>query len=161
MSTQFISVIKSSVLFKDISDAELSKLASQCVMKSLSPGESLFFEKEESKALYIVATGTISIKKSSSAGDESVTHLGGHSHLGEMALLMKVDERYERRSATAEASEMSLVLEIPYDALTHFFNSSPAVGLAFYRNLAVSLAGRIRRTTEDLAGVRALRLRHT
>jgi CRP-like cAMP-binding protein len=150
--------LKSSVLFKDWPDSDIGALASLCTKRHLAPGETLFDEGEISKALYLLLSGTMSIKKASSQGDQAVTNIGGHSHFGEMGMLTS-EGQPEKRSATASAVEPSEIVEIGYDAIRQILSKSPAAGCAFYRNLATNLAGRIRKTTEDLAGLRALRLR--
>lgn len=155
-----IETIKSCVLFSGFSEGDLKKVADSSKSHDLNPGQALFFENDASSALFIVARGTLAIRKASKAGDEGVTQVGSSNVLGEMGLLSKTGS-VETRSATAEATEPSQVLEISYSGLDSMFKVSPNAGHIFYRNLAVMLAGRIRRTTEDLAGLRALRLRHT
>jgi len=160
--SQSVQILKTSALFKGFPDNEISKIGSHCIVKDLNAGETLFFEREESTALFIVSKGTVVIKKGSGGGDESVTNIGPQQHFGEMAFLMGDGALFEKRSAAAESGpEAAIILEVPYSALNTYFTSSPQMGLIFYKNLALSLAGRIRRTTDDLAGVRSLRLRHT
>jgi len=89
-----------------------------------------------------------------------VAKIGSGGHLGEMALLA-IEGVPDKRSATADSTEHSEVLEISYSSLEKLTKASPTFAAVFYKNLAMTLAGRIRRTTEDLAGLRALRLRHT
>jgi CRP-like cAMP-binding protein len=160
-NAQSTQILKSSSLFKDIPDNEISKLASFSQVRDLNAGETLFFEKDDSTALFIVSKGTIVIKKGSSDNDENVTQIGAGQHFGEMAFLVSSGGIFEKRSATAEAgAESTVILEVPFEGLQKCFSAAPQVGLAFYKNLSLSLAGRIRKTTEDLAGVRSLRLRH-
>jgi CRP-like cAMP-binding protein len=154
-----LSTLKKSPLFKGFSDADFEKVAAFCVDRPLAAGDTVFAEGDEAKAFYLVENGTVIIKKTSSRGDESMVNFGGGSHFGELGLL-GLDGAAEKRSASAEATEAGKVLEIPNDAFTKFLEASPSAGLHFYRNLAVNLAGRIRRTTEDLVGLRALRLRN-
>ena len=153
-------LLKSSALFKDAKEIDLEKVAVTCTERMLSPGETLFFEGEVSSSLFLLASGTINIKKASSKGEEAVTSIAQGSHFGELALLNR-EGGLEKRSAMAEAGEASVIVEVPFTPLLKYIDSSPAFGLLFYRNVAVTLASRIRRTTEDLAGLRALRLRHT
>ncbi len=135
----------------------MAKLATLCSTRVLTGGEALFYENDEAPSFYIIETGTIAIRKSAASGDEDVAKMGTGNHFGEMGLLGEA----QRRSATAEAVEPTTVVEIPIRAFEDLINEHQNAGLHFYRNLAVTLAGRIRRTTEDLTGIRSLRLRHT
>jgi CRP-like cAMP-binding protein len=150
-----IDVLKTSALFKAISDADLHRLAGSCQLRSAIVGEVLFNEGEKSSSLFLIQGGTVGIGKMGSGGDEAVTHVGAGSHFGEMGML----ESNVKRSATATVQEATQLLEIPYEAIDSMVQSSPQAGMIFYKNLASNLAGRIRRTTEDLTGLRGLRLR--
>lgn len=154
-----VQVIKSSPLFNGWKDADLQRLAGAVTQRSLSAGESLFVEGEDSTAFYIVASGTVSIRKMSGGDEQAVTNIGPGSHFGEMAMLA-ASGATEKRSAGAEATESSQVVEISFAAFEKLVTETPALGLLFYKNLGITLAARIRRTTEDLAGLRSLRLRN-
>ena len=155
-----LSILKQSSLFHGWSEGDLQKLAAQCKIKDLGAGEGLFVQGEESQSFFIVGSGTVVIRRMSAGEEEAVSTVGPGSVLGEMAMLVPTGSPVEARSAGAEAREHTVVVEIP---LTHFekmVKDSPALGMMFYKNLGITLAGRIRRTTEDLAGLRSLRLRH-
>lgn len=154
-----LSVLKKSPLFKGFSDKDLEKIAEFCEERALNGGDGVFSEGDVADALYIVDYGTIMIKKVSARGDENMVNFGSGSHFGELGLL-SADGAPEKRSASAEGAEASRLVMIPNAALEKFLAATPALGLAFYRNLALNLSGRIRRTTEDLVGLRALRLRN-
>jgi CRP/FNR family transcriptional regulator, cyclic AMP receptor protein len=153
-----IESIKNSPLFKGLAEKDCALLAEISGLRKLNAGENLFFEKDQSKALFLVVKGTIAIKKYSAKGEQDVTKIGSGGHLGEMALL-SFDGVPEARSASAEAGEHSEVVEVPFEQLEHAMAKTPSIAAVFYKNLAVTLSGRIRRTTEDLAGLKALRLR--
>jgi len=154
-----LAALKKSPLFKGFSDHDLDKVAAFCEEQSLVAGDAVFSEGDPTDAFYIVEDGTIAIKKTSSRGDESMVNFGPGSHFGELGLL-SVDGVTEKRSASAEAAEQTRLVVVPNAAFEKFLAGSQGSGLLFYRNLAVNLAGRIRRTTEDLVGLRALRLRN-
>lgn len=153
-------VLKGSTLFKNWKDTDLLRVADISRQKTLSPGEGLFVEGESSDAFYIVVSGTVAIRKMSDGDEQAVTNVGPNSHIGEMAMLSGVSASSEKRSAGAEAAESSTILEIPFAPFEKILADTPSLGALFYKNMAVTLAARIRRTTEDLASLRALRLRH-
>jgi len=155
-----LTVLQKSALFREWPEADLKKLAELCNTKHLGPGEILFNEGESSEAFYFLCSGTMGIKKHSKGDEEVVSSFGSASHFGELAMLDKSGEA-QKRSATAQAIESSIVIEIPYAPFLEILKGSPQAGFAFYKNVAFDLANRIRKTTNDLAGIRALRLRHT
>lgn len=155
-----VSVIKKSPLFFGFSDSDLEKIQSVFREKLVNPGEALFYEGEDSSSLYLIDSGSFTIRKSSEKGGQDVAILGPGSHIGEMAML-SLDGQRDKRSATVEAKEAGKVLEISYEELQKALGQNPSLGLCYYRNLAVALANRIKRTTEDLSGLKSLRLRNT
>ena len=156
-----VEVLKKTKLFEGFDADDFRALAEICQTRDLSRSQSLFTEGTKSTSLFVVAQGTIAIKKSGDKGDDhDVSKIGSGGHFGEMAMLTTEAEP-EKRSTSAEAAELTQVVEISYDDFKAFLSSKPQRGLQVYKNIAVSLAGRIRKTTEDLAGLRALRLRST
>ncbi|MBS1985679.1 MAG: cyclic nucleotide-binding domain-containing protein [Bdellovibrionales bacterium] len=152
--------LKNCSLFEGWSDADLQKLISSSFTKNLTAGELLFTEGEASNSFFVVTAGTVGIQKSGRDGDgQSVSNIGTNSHFGEMALLVGKGLAPEKRSASAEALETTTIVEIPFGVFEKILNDSPQLGLHFYKNVSRSLAGRIRKTTEDLAGIKSLRLR--
>lgn len=156
-----VEILQGSKLFQGWKEAELAGLGQKSEMKDLSVGEGLFVQGEESDSFYIVGRGTVSIQRMASGEDQDVTKVGPGSVLGEMGMLVAPGSSPEPRSAGASAFESTVVLRIPYAALDALIEATPHLGVLFYKNLGMTLASRIRRTTEDLAGLRALRLRHT
>lgn len=151
--------LKTSPLFKNWSQEDLSILASKAKLTTLSHGESIFSEGEAATSLYVVLSGTIKIHKSANDNHEAVTIIGSGSHLGEFGLLAQ-DPSSQLRFGSAEASEPTQLLEVSYQSLNEMLEAKPELAAIFYKALAMTLAVRIRRTTEDLAGLKALRLRH-
>jgi CRP/FNR family cyclic AMP-dependent transcriptional regulator len=156
-----LQILKASPLFHGWNENDLRTIAAFASARALSPGESLFVEGEDSSALYIMGSGTIAIRKTRADGEEaSVTTIGTGSHFGEMGMLAVGGAGTAKRSAMAEAVEASQILELDYAKLEGLFAGEPRLGYIFFRKLAASLAGRIRQTTSDLAGLQALHLRH-
>lgn len=153
-------MLKLSTLFQGWKESDLQTLASACQTKDLSAGESLFVQGEEAFSFFIVGSGTLVIRKMTSGDDESVSSLGAGSVIGEMAMLVAAGAPPDKRFAGAEAKEFSTVVEIPLEAFDKILADHPNLGMLFYKNLGITMAARIRRTTEDFAGLKSLRLRH-
>jgi len=161
VSMSMLEILSKTRLFEGFSFNDVRKLTELCQTVELSVGQSVFIEGTESTSFFIVLSGMIAIRKATKGGDEhDVSTLGVGSHFGEMAMLTW-DGNPEKRSSGADAVEPSQVIEVPYVNFDAFLKEHPVLGLCFYRNVAVTLAGRIRKTTEDLAGLRTLRLRNT
>jgi CRP-like cAMP-binding protein len=152
--------LKGSKLFKDFSDSDLKTLGAALKIRELNVGETLFYEGEDSNSLYFVAKGTIGIKKNSAKGEQDIAQIGSGSHFGELAML-HFEGPHDKRSATAEAKEASQVIEIIFGDLEKILKTNAQLGLLFYRNIAISLAGKIKKTTEDLSDLKSIRLRHS
>jgi CRP-like cAMP-binding protein len=151
--------LRQNPLFSDWNEKDFEKLFEMTSMKLLSAGEILFNEGELADTFYVLLSGTISIKKATPTGEEAVTTFGPGTTFGELSMLHKGGLE-EKRSATAQAIEATQLVEFPILTFEKLLETSASASVSFYKNLAVQLAARIRRTTEDLAGIRALRLRH-
>ena len=148
-------VIKSCVLFKDWSKADITALAKNSSEHVLLAGQSVFYEGEAPKSLYVIESGTAVIKKANKSGDDTkVANFNKGNHFGELGILDQ-----QKRSASVEMSESGEILEIPYSAIHEIIAKIPQSGVLFYKELALTLATRISKTNEDLASFRSLRLR--
>lgn len=155
-----LEVIKKSPLFDSCKPEILEKIAELSKVRELGPGQSLFFENEDAKSFFLVRSGTISIRKASKEGDVDLAKIGADSNLGEMALLREKGALYPKRSASAEASESCILAEIPYVEFEKLLENDGQLAAQFFKNLAIQLSARIRRTGQDLSSLKALRLRH-
>lgn len=151
-------ILKECTLFTNWTQDEMGMLATIINEKNLNVGQILFSEGSQANSLFVVKSGAIKIEKASGNQDEQVAQFGKDTYFGEMGMLG--NDTPEPRSASATASENSVVIEIPYDALNKLMNQKPELGTKFYKAIATSLSIRIRKTTQDLASVKSLRLRH-
>ena len=147
-------------LFSACSDAQLGILAAKATERTITVGETLFYEGEDSTTLYVVKSGTIGLKKSASSGDEDLARIGSNSHLGEMTFLQGASGKYDKRSASAEAVEATTLIEIPFQTLEDLIKNDLQFGLNFYKAVACNLSARIRKTGADLTSLKSLHLRH-
>jgi CRP-like cAMP-binding protein len=154
-----IEQLKKSSLFSECPEASLHRIEKASRIVELAPGQTLFYEGDKAEAFYIVKSGTIAVKKSSSGGEEDIARIGTGSHIGEMTLLAPVGGS-DKRTATAEASEASTLVEVPFKILADMIDADPAFGLIFYRSLARNLSARIQKTAEDLTSLKSLHLKH-
>jgi CRP-like cAMP-binding protein len=153
----YAEILKNIYLFKGFTMAELEPIHEICKEVDLAKGETLFFQGDEAKSLYIIKFGSVHVRQKSQKGLDSidVSMIGTGSHFGEMPLLDG-----EKRSATVEAAEKCELIEINFDSLKKYLLSAPQVAAKFYGNLATFLAGRLRITTLDLSFSREKNLHH-
>ncbi|NCN41184.1 cyclic nucleotide-binding domain-containing protein [bacterium] len=148
-------------LFSGVPRAALKSVATHAELLELRPGQSLFYEGDDSDSMFVVKSGTVVVKKSSSEGEEDLAKIGSGSHLGEMTFLhSSAPGSYEKRTATAEAVEECTLIRIPFASLESAVESDPVFGTYFFKMLAQNLSARIQKTDEDLVSLKSLRLRH-
>jgi CRP/FNR family cyclic AMP-dependent transcriptional regulator len=126
----------------------LEELQKICRVRSIARGELVFNEGDAGHDMFIVHTGSVEIRKKTRAGDSyTVVVLKAENNVffGELAL---IDD--ERRSATVMAREDSEFLIIAKKDFLDLGDRHPEIGLPVTRAIAKVLAGRLRKTTDDL-----------
>jgi type IV pilus assembly protein PilB len=88
-SAESIEVLKVSYLFRDLPDAILAKVAERLVFENYNPRETIFREGQEGDALFLIASGSVEIrKKDRESGIEfHLNRLEAPASFGEIALL--------------------------------------------------------------------------
>lgn len=150
-----IDVLKNIYLFKSLDSKELEKISEIVVEKDFMSGQDIFLAGQEAKSFFVIQMGTVKIYSNSKSGDDvNITSLGSGSHFGELPI---VDQG--KRSATAQATESSKLLEIEFTKLNELLAQDDKLAHKFYRDLARYLAGRLRETTENLKMTKELKLK--
>ncbi len=148
--TELLERLKRISLFSDIRDNEehMGGLLQICTTRSFRAGEQIIAEGDLGSGMYILNKGAVTIRKRTRAGDTyTVVNLRAEDNVffGELAL---IDD--ERRSATVIARQDSECLEITKSAFIKLGNESPGLGLPITREISRILAGRLRKTNEDM-----------
>lgn len=148
-------LLKKIYLFSKFTDSELTTLASKTKRVSVPQGHSIFNEGNNANSIYLVISGTLKVTTNTSEGDDiKITTISSGEHLGELPF---VDG--EKRSATAEATEKTELLEIPYDDLRYVLLNNANMELKFYKELSHFLVGRVRVLTNDVTKAREIKKR--
>lgn len=105
-------------LFQDLSPEELKNIEDFCQEKILETGEILFHEGDEPQALYIIASGSLSVLKNNS---KEVVVLESGSLLGEMAFF----GNETKRNATLKAREETHLIVLLAFSLVQLFWKYP------------------------------------
>jgi CRP-like cAMP-binding protein len=147
MTTAAPEVLRGSPFFEMLSDAELAVLAELCRPVSFAPGEVVFEEGTSGSSLYVLATGEVEVVCRAAQGETVIAALRAPAGFGEMALVDR-----EPRSATVRARTACEALELTAEGFTAFRQRSRDGFTFVVINIARVLSGRLRETSQRLAG---------
>ena len=71
---ELIELLKKSLLFSGLSEADLTELATITVRRKFKKGETLFCEGDEAKGFYLLVSGSVKLCRMSHDGREKVLH---------------------------------------------------------------------------------------
>lgn len=127
-------------LFAGMNEEQGTRLASICRVAAYDAGETMFTEGEVADCLYLVLEGEVRV----SAGGVGATlgTVGSGELLGELSLLT-------RRAHSASVTTMTPVesAELSHRDLSDLIRRRPDIGVIIYRNLALGLGSKLRRTS--------------
>lgn len=124
---------------------ELGYLLQSFHKRLYNAGETLFLEGDIGRALFVVESGKVELTKQGPDGaPQRIAELGPGCLFGEMALLEQLP-----RSASAIASEPSVMLLLYRSKLDDILHYHPRIGVAVMRHLARLLSARLRRLSDQ------------
>ena len=133
-----LSFLKTVSLFAQLNENDLTTLARQFQRREYQSGEIIFRQGDNSRRLYVIASGKVRIFKISPAGNEtSINIFSACDIVGEFATIDN-----QPRSATAKAIGRCVTLEIVSDTFTQFMREMPDLAMG----VAQTLAGKVRWT---------------
>jgi CRP-like cAMP-binding protein len=139
-------------LFRDLGWAQLKAVSELCGEAVLQPGERVFSEGEEPRALYAVAEGEVTLRWESGAGAETpegrgVATLGPGASFGWSSLTPP-----HRYSLSADCTrEACRVLRVDRDELLELFEKDPEVGCRVMFRLLEVVSTRFLALEEEVA----------
>ncbi len=144
-----IDLLASIPMFEGLEDADLEALAGQLHLHQLVPGDMVFHAGDRGDSMFIVAAGVIDIHLPGSDPTAKVTlaNLEAGTYFGEFALF---DDK--PRSASAQATCDTILLELGRDALVKYIETRPSAALGILRTMSERL-----RETNAMLGARAAR----
>lgn len=128
--------------FQAIPESEREHIQPLIEVVELPKGEFLFKEGDTGRDLYFIVDGRIDVLLNlvdKSNFENRVSTIKEGDILGELSFLDGVV-----RSASAQARHDSILYKLPYEKATAYFDEHPAVGFSFIREIAKSLAQRVR-----------------
>jgi CRP-like cAMP-binding protein len=129
-----------------LNDADIDWLVAAGSRRDVGAGSTLISEGRQIDSIYLVIDGAFAVRTAALRGREVARLLSGEV-VGEMSF---VD--HAPSSATVQALEPSLVLDIPRRRLNNKLAEDSGFAARFYRALSMFLADRLRNTVALLAG---------
>jgi len=138
------SAVRQVSLFGGLNSEQVHRLAGVCSTKTSAPGEHIFAEGENGKVMLVVLEGEAAIYVAGKR--QPVGRVGPGESLGEMSLLTGAGH-----SATALASTAVEVATLSHHDLAELVRLRPDIGALIYKNLAVGLGQKLKRSDLALA----------
>jgi CRP/FNR family transcriptional regulator/CRP/FNR family cyclic AMP-dependent transcriptional regulator len=140
--------LRSVILFEDLEDGELMRVAERLSAKRYRKNNLIIFEEDEGQVLFIIRTGRVKISRLNSAGEEVILAiLGGADFFGELSI---VDGG--PRSATVTSLDEVELLSLRRKDFFDILHSYPLVAISLLK----LMAGRIRKTDAQLVSLSSL-----
>jgi CRP-like cAMP-binding protein len=146
---QVLTALRNTYLFQSLSKKELRFVQGTVHVRSFKPGEPIFRQGEVGVGMYIILSGSLGIyagafdDNDQPAADQLITSLRTGDFLGELSLI----ENNSRRTATAIASEDSLLIGFFKPDLLEILERQPATGVKILLRLSEILGRRLKETT--------------
>jgi CRP-like cAMP-binding protein len=122
-------------VFEGLTPAETAEFFEVALEQKLEAGHVLFREDDEGDALYVVLSGQVTVMKR----NVELARVSAPAAVGEMSLVGPGD----RRSATVQAVNESVVLKIPSKRVQKMLKADSLAALKVVANLAGVLAQRL------------------
>ncbi|MBT7617964.1 MAG: cyclic nucleotide-binding domain-containing protein [Calditrichaeota bacterium] len=141
-------ILANSVLGQGLTDIEVELVADNAVQFQYNKGTRILEEKTESRDLFIIHDGEVSVKMAMNTMhfmEESVARLSEGEIFGEFSFI-----NGEPRSATILAEKKVSLIHFKYDALIKLFEENPRIGYIMIHNLAVIATKRIKENHQKM-----------
>lgn len=136
--------LKRQVLFEDLDDESLGKIAQRLKVLNFKRGETLFKEGDEAKGIYLIHSGKIEVTKATPDGwTQTLAHFGPGNFCGELSII-------ENRSheAKAIATENAIVYMLSVEEFQRIENEDLPLASKILKKLVLILSRNIRLMNE-------------
>jgi GNAT superfamily N-acetyltransferase len=127
-------------LFAGLSAEQVSRLAGVCNVSAFEPGAVIFRQGDAGSEMHVLLEGEVSIQVAGVSGPVGVVTRG--ECLGEMSLLTAAPH-----SATATARTRVETAVLGHEDLAALIRLRPDIGVQLYRNLAVGMGEKLKRSS--------------
>lgn len=144
-----IKELKKQVLFEDISDSEMGKLAKVIKRLSLKKDELLFKEGDDTKGIYMIRSGKVEITKVTSDGwKQTLAVLATGNFFGELSIIEK-----RKHEANAVAIENTELLKLPKEEFEKLEKEDVVLASQILKKLVLIMCKNLRRMNEKFLKV--------
>lgn len=144
-----IKELKKQVLFEDISDSEMGKLAKVIKRLSLKKDELLFKEGDDTKGIYMIRSGKVEITKVTSDGwKQTLAVLSTGNFFGELSIIEK-----RKHEANAVAIENTELLKLPKEEFEKLEKEDVVLASQILKKLVLIMCKNLRRMNEKFLKV--------
>ncbi len=126
-------------LFRGLSDEQVARLAGVCAVAHFRPHQTIFQEGTDSSEMHLILKGEVEITLAARPGAVDTVKKG--ECLGEMSLLASA-----LHSATARAVTEVETAVLSHRDLTELIRLRPDIGLCIYKNLAMGMGEKLKRS---------------
>jgi CRP/FNR family cyclic AMP-dependent transcriptional regulator len=147
-------ILANNILFRNLSKGELKFIEKIIHIRKYRAGETIFRQNESGVGMYIIVKGRVDISiiddillEPDKEKEVIVTRLEPGDFFGELSLV----EEVSRRSATAVASEDTVLIGFFKPDLLEILERSPTIGVKVVFRLAEVLGRRLKETTEKIS----------
>jgi CRP/FNR family cyclic AMP-dependent transcriptional regulator len=133
-------------LFEEMDETEIEEIARRMVKEERRAGDAVFEEGDVGDKMYVIYRGAVDIIKAAGKGPGQIlVTLRAGDYFGEMSLIDDAP-----RSATAMASEDSVLISITKKELVLLLDNSPGIAAKIYKFFVTTLNQRLRETNEKI-----------
>lgn len=122
--------LRSTPLFRGLSESHLSALEAVVELVSLDPGQVVVTEGEPADALYLVRSGFLKVRQRYGEGELVVTYLSKGMSLGEVEMMVKGIATYETTASSVEYAEL---VKIPFSVLQRIADDDAEIRASLWR----------------------------
>lgn len=149
-----VDFLKTVTLFEGLNTAQVQQITSIIHKEELPAGQPIIQEAETGDRMYIIQEGTVEVsrtltmkmtKRDFGQKEKTFIRLGSGFFFGEMALLEN-----DVRSATVTTVTDCKLFVLYRDDFNPLCENFPEIGYKILRNIARTIAGRLRRTNQDV-----------
>ena len=127
------SELKKQLLFSELTDTELGKMAEKIAVESYPKGKSIFKEGEPTKGIYLVVSGKVEISKATADGWKQTLAILSEKHIfGELSVI----EGKSTHGASATAIEATEVYRFKTDDFKAFEKSDTVMMYKIMKTIA-------------------------
>lgn len=142
-----VAILRQSPLFGHLSDDQLAEIAALTRCIRFAEGEQIVVEADQGDTLYQIVGGRVAVIKTMEGGEQrEVVRLGAPAFFGEMSVFNE-----EPRSATVQAVEPCLLLEVERNDLRPLLEKYPAIVEQLARIISERRAELLKLTPESKA----------